>query len=49
MYQCSGCGGNVFSFNAQQHASDEGASSYEVDNIGEQISVNPTEHTTDFE
>lgn len=48
MFKCSGCGNNVFSFNTQKHATDEGATSYEMNNIGEHISVDPTEHTADF-
>lgn len=49
-YKCSLCNQDVPSFLTSEHATEhDGVESYELDNIGLHISVEPTEHTPDFE
>lgn len=50
LYMCSLCDEKVHSHHTQQHATDhDGVESYELDNVGEHLSINPTEHTVDFD
>lgn len=43
-YKCSECQNDIFSHKTQEHAESHNATSYELDNIGEHLSLIPEEH-----